>query len=71
MGTGPWPQPPTEAEQLQALMAAANGESYTLLSFPSLLSIHRSLHNLSEGAWAEVVYLCSCLVGGQLARLAH
>ncbi|XP_047209271.1 protocadherin gamma-A2-like isoform X42 [Girardinichthys multiradiatus] len=24
MGTGPWPQPPTEAEQLQALMAAAN-----------------------------------------------
>lgn len=29
MGTGPWPQPPTEAEQLQALMAAANGESYT------------------------------------------
>lgn len=29
MGTGPWPQPPTEAEQLQALMAAANGESCT------------------------------------------
>uniref|UniRef100_A0A3P9L1D7 Protocadherin 1 gamma 32 n=1 Tax=Oryzias latipes TaxID=8090 RepID=A0A3P9L1D7_ORYLA len=26
MGTGPWPQPPTEAEQLQALMAAANDE---------------------------------------------
>lgn len=25
MGTGPWPNPPTEAEQLQALMAAANG----------------------------------------------
>ncbi|XP_031443079.1 protocadherin gamma-A11-like isoform X22 [Clupea harengus] len=24
VGTGPWPQPPTEAEQLQALMAAAN-----------------------------------------------
>ncbi|XP_055744873.1 protocadherin gamma-C5-like isoform X7 [Salvelinus fontinalis] len=24
MGTGPWPNPPTEAEQLQALMAAAN-----------------------------------------------
>ncbi|TRZ00273.1 hypothetical protein DNTS_003721 [Danionella cerebrum] len=24
-GTGPWPNPPTEAEQLQALMAAANG----------------------------------------------
>ncbi|KAI1902539.1 hypothetical protein AGOR_G00016920 [Albula goreensis] len=23
-GTGPWPNPPTEAEQLQALMAAAN-----------------------------------------------
>ncbi|XP_041948145.1 protocadherin beta-16-like isoform X17 [Alosa sapidissima] len=23
-GTGPWPQPPTEAEQLQALMAGAN-----------------------------------------------
>lgn len=26
-GTGPWPNPPTEAEQLQALIAAANGES--------------------------------------------
>eukprot|EP00063_Salmo_salar_P077270 XP_014052105.1 PREDICTED: protocadherin gamma-C5-like isoform X1 [Salmo salar] len=24
VGTGPWPNPPTEAEQLQALMAAAN-----------------------------------------------
>lgn len=36
MGTGPWPQPPTEAEQLQALMAAANGESYTSSSFSSL-----------------------------------
>ncbi|XP_036403736.1 protocadherin gamma-C5-like isoform X3 [Megalops cyprinoides] len=24
IGTGPWPNPPTEAEQLQALMAAAN-----------------------------------------------
>ncbi|TSK45897.1 Protocadherin gamma-C5 [Bagarius yarrelli] len=24
MGTGPWPNPPTEAEQLQALMVAAN-----------------------------------------------
>ncbi|XP_045548342.1 protocadherin gamma-A12 isoform X21 [Salmo salar] len=23
-GTGPWPNPPTEAEQIQALMAAAN-----------------------------------------------
>lgn len=33
MGTGPWPQPPTEAEQLQALMAAANGESNTSPSF--------------------------------------
>lgn len=30
MGTGPWPQPPTEAEQLQALMATANGESCTV-----------------------------------------
>lgn len=36
MGTGPWPQPPTEAEQLQALMAAANGESFTF-SFSLLL----------------------------------
>ncbi|XP_059396093.1 protocadherin gamma-C5-like isoform X20 [Carassius carassius] len=26
-GTGPWPNPPTEAEQLQALMAAANEAS--------------------------------------------
>ncbi|TNN54771.1 Protocadherin gamma-C5 [Liparis tanakae] len=32
MGTGPWPQPPTEAEQLQALMAAANaGEGQATL----------------------------------------
>ncbi|XP_077957362.1 protocadherin gamma-A2 isoform X35 [Gasterosteus aculeatus] len=32
MGTGPWPQPPTEAEQLQALMAAANvGEATATL----------------------------------------
>lgn len=30
-GTGPWPNPPTEAEQLQALMAAANGESQSHL----------------------------------------
>lgn len=30
MGTGPWPNPPTEAEQLQALMAAANGENLSL-----------------------------------------
>lgn len=30
MGTGPWPQPPTEAEQLQALMATANGESWAV-----------------------------------------
>lgn len=40
MGTGPWPQPPTEAEQLQALMAAANGESYTLLSLSSFPTLH-------------------------------
>lgn len=37
MGTGPWPQPPTEAEQLQALMAAANGGSYTSSPLLSLL----------------------------------
>jgi len=30
MGTGPWPNPPTEAEQLQALMAAANGDNLFL-----------------------------------------
>ncbi|XP_049324718.1 protocadherin beta-16-like isoform X42 [Astyanax mexicanus] len=28
-GTGPWPNPPTEAEQLQALMAAANANEAT------------------------------------------
>ncbi|NP_001019282.2 protocadherin 1 gamma 11 precursor [Danio rerio] len=28
-GTGPWPNPPTEAEQLQAMMAAANEERNT------------------------------------------
>ncbi len=71
MGTGPWPQPPTEAEQLQALMAAANGESYTFSSFSSLLSVHLLVHKLREGAWAAVVYSGSCVVGGQLARLAH
>lgn len=31
VGTGPWPNPPTEAEQLQALMAAANGELQSIL----------------------------------------
>lgn len=72
MGTGPWPQPPTEAEQLQALMAAANGESYTSSSFSSSLSIHFvSIHKLNEGAWEGMVYLGSCLVGGHLARLTH
>uniref|UniRef100_A0A3B3ZGU1 Uncharacterized protein n=1 Tax=Periophthalmus magnuspinnatus TaxID=409849 RepID=A0A3B3ZGU1_9GOBI len=37
MGTGPWPQPPTEAEQLQALMAAANAvneATFTLQHVP-------------------------------------
>nr|NP_001103206.2 protocadherin 1 gamma 33 precursor [Danio rerio] len=28
-GTGPWPNPPTEAEQLQAMMAAANASEAT------------------------------------------
>lgn len=39
VGTGPWPNPPTEAEQLQALMAAANGELqsiFFLLFNPSI-----------------------------------
>lgn len=78
MGTGPWPQPPTEAEQLQALMAAANGESHTSSSFffPACYHfIHSnpfiSLHMLSQGAWEAVVCLASCLVGGQQARLTH
>lgn len=39
MGTGPWPQPPTEAEQLQALMAAANGECSSSSSFLFLLPL--------------------------------
>lgn len=60
MGTGPWPQPPTEAEQLQALMAAANGESYTFSSSSFyLLSIHPfpneflSFHKLSESVHGQ------------------
>lgn len=66
MGTGPWPQPPTEAEQLQALMAAANGESCTSLSFivlawpplphpPSIYLLARSARCLylgGGGVWA-------------------
>ncbi|XP_035985924.1 protocadherin beta-16-like [Fundulus heteroclitus] len=39
MGTGPWPQPPTEAEQLQALMAAANVSEATATLGPALWRI--------------------------------
>ncbi|XP_076148298.1 protocadherin gamma-A11-like isoform X17 [Alosa pseudoharengus] len=46
VGTGPWPNPPTEAEQLQALMAAANGASHT--SSPPLYSSPRSCLLISE-----------------------
>lgn len=53
MGTGPWPQPPTEAEQLQALMATANGErrafSFSFFS-PALCSVFLSV----AFAWASV-----------------
>ncbi|XP_056147954.1 protocadherin gamma-C5-like isoform X1 [Lampris incognitus] len=39
MGTGPWPQPPTEAEQLQALMAAANGSEATATLGPGTMGL--------------------------------
>lgn len=73
MGTGPWPQPPTEAEQLQALMAAANGESdtpsYSFLSIPCQtyffsLRVHMD-------AWEVLVCVSSCLLGQHPARLIH
>uniref|UniRef100_A0A3P8V8I0 Protocadherin 1 gamma 31 n=1 Tax=Cynoglossus semilaevis TaxID=244447 RepID=A0A3P8V8I0_CYNSE len=40
MGTGPWPQPPTEAEQLQALMAAANVSEATATLGPQFTLQH-------------------------------
>ncbi|XP_058505648.1 protocadherin gamma-A12-like isoform X24 [Solea solea] len=39
MGTGPWPQPPTEAEQLQALMAAANVSEATATLGPGTMGL--------------------------------
>ncbi|XP_029959612.1 protocadherin gamma-C5-like isoform X2 [Salarias fasciatus] len=39
MGTGPWPQPPTEAEQLQALMAAANVSEVTATLGPGTMGL--------------------------------
>lgn len=69
MGTGPWPQPPTEAEQLQALMAAANGESDTVpsfyLSFPPSCQLSFSLLGrfislcVHTGAWEVVLCVAS------------
>uniref|UniRef100_A0A3P8V2C4 Protocadherin gamma-C3 n=1 Tax=Cynoglossus semilaevis TaxID=244447 RepID=A0A3P8V2C4_CYNSE len=37
--TGPWPQPPTEAEQLQALMAAANVSEATATLGPGTMGL--------------------------------
>nr|ABL75877.1 protocadherin 2G2 [Takifugu rubripes] len=39
MGTGPWPQPPTEAEQLQALMATANVNEATANLGPGTMGL--------------------------------
>ncbi|XP_060742402.1 protocadherin gamma-C5-like isoform X3 [Tachysurus vachellii] len=39
MGTGPWPNPPTEAEQLQALMAAANVSEATNTLGPGTMGL--------------------------------
>ncbi|XP_031654404.1 protocadherin gamma-A12 isoform X29 [Oncorhynchus kisutch] len=39
MGTGPWPNPPTEAEQLQALMAAANVSEATATLGPGTMGL--------------------------------
>lgn len=56
MGTGPWPQPPTEAEQLQALMATANGERRAVsFSFsPALCSLQTTLFLSVSFTWAGV-----------------
>lgn len=62
MGTGPWPQPPTEAEQLQALMAAANGESYTSLSLSSFPTLHLLICNMSSSSSSQIQCMSdSCL----------
>lgn len=66
MGTGPWPQPPTEAEQLQALMAAANGESCTSSSFLLLLSL--TLHPFIF--WPNLLVPCTLLVVVCVGRLS-
>lgn len=75
MGTGPWPQPPTEAEQLQALMAAANGESCTSLfttacpiTILSSFSFHVSLFPRQGCCMGMVVYLA---FGQQATRRTH
>lgn len=62
MGTGPWPQPPTEAEQLQALMAAANGGSYTSSPLSSLLWVPPSLFQ----AYLLLVFWSGCVGSGGL-----
>lgn len=55
MGTGPWPQPPTEAEQLQALMATANGESCAVsFSFLPHRVLRMTVFLSGASAWAGV-----------------
>lgn len=82
MGTGPWPQPPTEAEQLQALMAAANGECYTTHPLPVLcqflLSIPNHLSSQAErgsvGREGLLRFLFGCRASsqtGSLMKLCH
>lgn len=71
MGTGPWPQPPTEAEQLQALMATANGERRAV-SFSVLLPhcvLSRRLYSSALPLRGRALAGCSTQVhvGGHLA----
>lgn len=66
MGTGPWPQPPTEAEQLQALMATANGESWAV-SFSISPTVFLSVAFVWAGV-GRVLYAGSCW---RASRPAH
>lgn len=74
MGTGPWPQPPTEAEQLQALMAAANGESCTPSFSSSSFSITSFAFQNNFSLFTSVTRACVgrldvwLPVGGQPTR---
>jgi len=71
MGTGPWPNPPTEAEQLQALMAAANGDNlflslYIFMSVSMGLSVCND-ENTGDACILGVLVLIYIIIRSQFA----